>query len=245
MTTGITSSRRASPPAASHIPMARTAQRPSQWCSSAGTRRRAGSAVSGRPGRTTTAAPARSPRPSPPLDRWVLRTPHDIDTSTTLATMEGYVTQAETNGGGWVILVMHHVCDSCGSDLVVSPGQLSAFLDWLQPRAANGTFAQTVGQVMGDGSPPPPTPSPPVADTTRPVTTISCNGSNCSRGKYGSPSSWRCPPWIRVRASRQRATPLTERPRRLPTGRRIPNRSPSRRRPSSTTPSTMRVTMNR
>jgi peptidoglycan/xylan/chitin deacetylase (PgdA/CDA1 family) len=118
--------------------------------------------------------------PIPPLDRWVLRTPPDIDPSTTLATMEGYVTQAENNGGGWVIIVIHSVCDGCDS-LSVSLAQLTAFLDWLQPRAANGTVVETVGQVMsGVGAP------PPVADTTPPVTTIACNGTTCSKSQYRS-----------------------------------------------------------
>jgi peptidoglycan/xylan/chitin deacetylase (PgdA/CDA1 family) len=116
----------------------------------------------------------------PPQDRWVIRTPTGVDTQTTLATMESYVTQAENNGGGWVVLLIHSVCDGCDS-LSVSPAQLTAFLDWLQPRAANGTVVKTVGQVMsGVGAP------PPVADTTPPVTTIACNGTTCSRSQYRS-----------------------------------------------------------
>jgi peptidoglycan/xylan/chitin deacetylase (PgdA/CDA1 family) len=119
----------------------------------------------------------------PPLDRWVLRTPPDIDPSTTLADMEGYVTQAESNGGGWVIIVIHSVCNGCDS-LSVSVAQLTAFLDWLQPRAANGTVVKTVGEVIsGVPAPPPP---PPAQDTTAPVTTIACNGTSCSKGWYRS-----------------------------------------------------------
>ncbi len=117
----------------------------------------------------------------PPLDRWVLRTPQSIDTGTTLATMESYVTQAENNGGGWVVLVIHSVCDGCDS-LSVSPSQLTAFLDWLQPRAANGTVVETVGNVMMNRVGPP----PPVSDTTPPVTTIRCNDATCSKGVYKS-----------------------------------------------------------
>lgn len=116
----------------------------------------------------------------PPQDRWVIRTPRGIDTQTTLATMESYVTQAENNGGGWVVLLIHSVCDGCDT-LSVSPTQLTAFLDWLQPRAANGTVVKTHGEVMGDVGPP-----PPVLDTTPPVTTIGCNGTSCSKGLYRS-----------------------------------------------------------
>jgi hypothetical protein len=117
----------------------------------------------------------------PPLDRWVLRTPQDIATGTTLATMENYVTQAESNGGGWVVLVFHSVCDGGCDTLSVTPGQLTAFLDWLQPRAAGGTVVKTVGEAMTGVGPP-----PPVADTTAPVTTISCNAASCAKSAYRS-----------------------------------------------------------
>ena len=92
-----------------------------------------------------------------PRDRWATRTPH-IATNTTLATMQTYVTQAENHGGGWVQLVFHSICDGCDS-LSVSLTRFNAFLDWLQPRAANGTVVQTVGEVMtGVGPAPPPPP---------------------------------------------------------------------------------------
>ncbi|MCW3064538.1 MAG: polysaccharide deacetylase [Solirubrobacterales bacterium] len=104
----------------------------------------------------------------PPLDPWVIRTPPDIDTATTLATMESYVTQAENNGGGWVVIVIHSVCTGCDSVYAVTLSQLTAFLDWLQPRAANGTVVQTVGQVVSGAGPP--SPPPPVMDTPPPVT---------------------------------------------------------------------------
>jgi hypothetical protein len=123
----------------------------------------------------------------PPLDRWVLRTPGDIASGTTLGTMESYVTQAENNGGGWVQLVFHSICDGCDS-LSISLGQLTAFLDWLQPRAANGTVVKTIGEVMtGVGAPPPPPPPPPPpADTTPPVTSTSCNGTKCANSPYSA-----------------------------------------------------------
>jgi peptidoglycan/xylan/chitin deacetylase (PgdA/CDA1 family) len=117
----------------------------------------------------------------PPLNRWAIRTPRPINNATTLATMEGYVTQAEANGGGWVILLIHSVCDACDNESV-RLDQLTAFMDWLQPRAATtGTVVQTVGQVMsGVGAP------PPVADTTPPVTGITCNGTACAKNGYRS-----------------------------------------------------------
>jgi hypothetical protein len=47
----------------------------------------------------------------PPLDAYATRTPPNPKQGTTVATIEGYVTAAETHGGGWVQLVFHHVCD--------------------------------------------------------------------------------------------------------------------------------------
>lgn len=109
----------------------------------------------------------------PPLDPYATRTPQDISSSTTLAQMQGYVTQAEQNGGGWVQLVIHGVGDRGGVPLT----QLTAFLDWLQPRSANGTVVETVYEAMTGGA-------PPGQDTFPPSTTISCNAAACS-GWYG------------------------------------------------------------
>ena len=52
---------------------------------------------------------------------------------TPLAQVEGYVTNAEQHGGGWVPLVFHHVCDGCDS-LSITPANLDAFMTWLAAR---------------------------------------------------------------------------------------------------------------
>jgi peptidoglycan/xylan/chitin deacetylase (PgdA/CDA1 family) len=88
----------------------------------------------------------------PPADPFATRTPN------TLLRMQNSVTQAENNRGGWVQFVFHAICDGCDG---TSVAELSAFLDWLQPRAANGTVVKTVADVMGAGrsgftAPPPP-----------------------------------------------------------------------------------------
>jgi peptidoglycan/xylan/chitin deacetylase (PgdA/CDA1 family) len=112
----------------------------------------------------------------PPRNPYALRTPEPAVTGTTLAELQAYVTNAETHGGGWVILMFHGICDnSCTSSNSLSPSVFTAFLDWLQPRSANGTVVRTVGQVMGGSQPPPPGP-----DTTPPTTAIACNSSSCS-----------------------------------------------------------------
>jgi peptidoglycan/xylan/chitin deacetylase (PgdA/CDA1 family) len=64
------------------------------------------------------------------------------------ATLEQRVVNAEQNGGGWVQLLFHEVCDGCDAD-ATPPATLATFLDWLQPRAAAGTTVQTVQQVVG------------------------------------------------------------------------------------------------
>ena len=115
----------------------------------------------------------------PPRDPYYLRTPEPAISTTTLSDLETYVTNAETHGGGWLILVFHGICDnSCTSTNSLSPSIFTAFLDWLQPRSANGTVVQTVGQVMNGPAP------PPGPDTTPPATAISCNSATCASGWY-------------------------------------------------------------
>ena len=94
----------------------------------------------------------------PPGNPYYISTPESILSTTTLDQLETLVTQAENNGGGWVPLVFHQVCDGC--DLYsISQTTLDAFLTWLQPRQANNTYVRTVNQVMtGDLPPPPPPP---------------------------------------------------------------------------------------
>lgn len=55
----------------------------------------------------------RDRRVIPPLDPYDTRTPADPKQGTTVATIEGYVTAAEQNGGGWVQLTFHHICSGC------------------------------------------------------------------------------------------------------------------------------------
>jgi len=86
--------------------------------------------------------------PMPPVDAFGVRANDSVKSDTTLDQLKLYVTQAEQHGGGWVPLVFHHVCDGCDT-LAVSPATLAAFLDWLQPRAAQGTVVATVDAVMG------------------------------------------------------------------------------------------------
>ena len=64
-----------------------------------------------------------------------------------LQNLQGWVTQAENHGGGWVPIVFHDICNGC-ADSSVSRSDFTAFLDWLQPRAAHGTVVKTMREVI-------------------------------------------------------------------------------------------------
>jgi peptidoglycan/xylan/chitin deacetylase (PgdA/CDA1 family) len=78
----------------------------------------------------------------PPQDPYAIRV---AGSGGSLATLESYVTRVEQNGGGWAPLIFHEICDGCS----ISQSDLTSFLSWLQPRAANGTVVKTVQQVIG------------------------------------------------------------------------------------------------
>ena len=83
----------------------------------------------------------------PPLDAFATRTPPNPKQGTTVATIESYVTAAEDNGGGWVQLVFHHVCEQCDA-YSITPGDLEELAAWLAPRSGSGTVVMTTAQVM-------------------------------------------------------------------------------------------------
>jgi peptidoglycan/xylan/chitin deacetylase (PgdA/CDA1 family) len=111
----------------------------------------------------------------PPVDRYAILTPCCIGSDTPLETLQNYITQAENNGGGWVPLVLHQICDNCGDTPAPSmkPTTLAALLDWLQPRASRGTIVRTVNQVISGDSQPP-------------TSSISCNSTTCTAGSYAN-----------------------------------------------------------
>jgi peptidoglycan/xylan/chitin deacetylase (PgdA/CDA1 family) len=93
----------------------------------------------------------------PPADAYATRTPPNPKTSTTLSTLESYVLRAEADtaqASDWVQFVFHRVCDKstgghCGS-YSISPGGLSAFLDFLQGEVNAGrVVVETTTQVIG------------------------------------------------------------------------------------------------
>lgn len=111
----------------------------------------------------------------PPRNAYNLRTAEPGTSTTALSDLQSSVTNAENNGGGWVPMVFHGICDnSCTGSNSMTTGTFTAFLDWLQLRAANGTVVRTVDQAMTGTSP----------TTAYPTTTALCNNAACSAGWY-------------------------------------------------------------
>lgn len=86
----------------------------------------------------------------PPANPMLTLTPPDIRDTDALATIQSYVTQAENNGGGWVQLVFHSLCDPSCDTYSTTPTIFNSFLDWLQSRSGQGTVVQTPSQVMNN-----------------------------------------------------------------------------------------------
>ena len=82
----------------------------------------------------------------PPADPYGVRAPQSIQDNWTLAQIEGLVTQAEDNGGGWSVLVFHHICDNACDPYSVTPENFNALLTWLQTQNVS---VETVAQVIG------------------------------------------------------------------------------------------------
>ena len=89
----------------------------------------------------------------PPLDAYGTRTPPNPKQSTTLTTIEGYVTAAVANGGGWVQLVFHNICSGCDA-YSITEADFTSLLVWLQSQGPGVTVA-TTAQVVGDQVQPP------------------------------------------------------------------------------------------
>jgi peptidoglycan/xylan/chitin deacetylase (PgdA/CDA1 family) len=83
----------------------------------------------------------------PPLDTYGTRTPPNPKQSTTLTTIEGYVTAAVANGGGWVQLVFHNICSACDA-YSITEADFTSLLAWLQSQGPGVTVA-TTAQVVG------------------------------------------------------------------------------------------------
>lgn len=99
-----------------------------------------------------------------PPDVYAMRIPQSVRTTTTLATIEGYVTGARDHGGGWIQILMHHICDAAVCDEnSITPANLDALAAWLhaQPDVTVRTVAKVIDgpRKAGVAGPPRPVPS--------------------------------------------------------------------------------------
>lgn len=120
----------------------------------------------------------------PPQDLYDLRTPSSVRSVDTLDQLKGLITDVENNGGGWVPLVFHHICDAC-TDNSITLANFTGLLDWLQTRPATTTI-KTVHEVIGGSVKPSPNEPDPVPDADLAVigsASRTINGINASRVK--------------------------------------------------------------
>jgi peptidoglycan/xylan/chitin deacetylase (PgdA/CDA1 family) len=118
----------------------------------------------------------------PPADAYGVLTAETPKATTSLDTIKGYITNAETHGGGWVILAFHDICDGCDT-YGIPQSRLEQLLDWLKARESTGTVVRKLNDVIGGSL----QPSPGTADTIKPAASTSCGGAACSAGWYTTP----------------------------------------------------------
>jgi peptidoglycan/xylan/chitin deacetylase (PgdA/CDA1 family) len=82
----------------------------------------------------------------PPRDPYAVRIP-ERSGGINLAWLQSIVLAAEADGGGWVPIMFHAICECLGID--VTPKTLTDFLAWLRDRKWLGTSVQTVDEVIG------------------------------------------------------------------------------------------------
>ena len=139
---------------------------------------------------------------TPPADAFALPVAVTVQTGTTLAKLQGYVERAERSGGGWVPILMHHVCDDGCSVDAITPATLDAFLAWLAARRDAGTEVRTVGEVIGGplrpAVPGPPPPGPRTTENllTNPSLEATRDGVVAQCWQLGS-GGLRSPAWSR------------------------------------------------
>lgn len=93
------------------------------------------------------------PEDIPPPDPFALRAYPYIVSDTSFSKLRRYVSDMRNQGGGWMILIFHHVCDGC-DNFSVRPDVLSTFIEWLSSEQAQGRLnVGTVGEIVQEGRP--------------------------------------------------------------------------------------------
>ena len=85
---------------------------------------------------------------TPPSDPYALRALPYIVSDTTFDKLRKYVSNSFKGGDDWVILIFHHVCDSCDF-FSVKPDVMNEFIPWLaQQQDLEHVRVMTVGEVI-------------------------------------------------------------------------------------------------
>ncbi|MEO6497169.1 MAG: polysaccharide deacetylase family protein, partial [Solirubrobacteraceae bacterium] len=86
----------------------------------------------------------------PPRRQFATRIPAGVQRTSTVARLTGAVAQAQRRGGGWVQILIHHVCHRCYR-YSITAGTLERLLRWLSRRP--GVAVRTVSQLLDVGGP--------------------------------------------------------------------------------------------
>jgi hypothetical protein len=122
----------------------------------------------------------------PPPEPYATRTPQNIVSTDSLANIQGYVTQAEQHGGGWVQLVFHHICNQCDTYSVTEP-VFNEFINWLATQ--KNTTTATMQQVIG-GPLKAPVPGPEPVNLPGPNLMHNASLEEESLYNFGVPTGW-------------------------------------------------------
>jgi peptidoglycan/xylan/chitin deacetylase (PgdA/CDA1 family) len=89
-----------------------------------------------------------SPDTIPPGDMFLVHALPYIVTDTPMSRLIRQIRAMERRGGGWAILVFHHICYRCDR-FSTTPELFAQFAGWLNEQQDNGLTIKTVGQVIG------------------------------------------------------------------------------------------------
>ncbi len=88
------------------------------------------------------------PQPLPVTDPYAARAFPYVVSDTDLSKLQRYISGTRKEGGGWVILVFHHVCDSCDY-FAVRTDVMNRFIPWLASQQSLGHVqVKTFGEVI-------------------------------------------------------------------------------------------------
>jgi peptidoglycan/xylan/chitin deacetylase (PgdA/CDA1 family) len=89
----------------------------------------------------------------PPIDPFQLRAYPYIVSDTSFSKLQRYVSGVRKDGGGWLILIFHHVCAGCDY-FSVPPDVFQRFITWLAEEQTQGRVkVRTVGDIIRNGTP--------------------------------------------------------------------------------------------